>query len=157
MKVVVDEVESKDEGELLIIGIADNSLKDPIECITHTIREIIKAGHTVLLYTYTPTDVEMLESIKEFLTLAKLEDLTPIPHNEVTADVYYDDRNYGNAPGMYALYGSFLAARLIAHTHRNLTLFQDRNFWITGEEGKLDLITQSEPNARKIILPNGLN
>lgn len=152
MKIVKEE--EKDESQILIIGIADNSLKDPAPCIKHTLQEIINAGHIIKLYTHhQPGDTKRLNDLKAFLAEIGLD--LEINYGRIEADVYYDDKNYGHAPGMFALFGSFLASELIAGTQRNHDLMVDYNFWRTGEEGKPNIITEAEGKARKIILPGG--
>ena len=154
MNIVKEEPEEKDESLILIIAIADNSLKDPMPCIKHVLNELMNAGHIVKLYTHhRPEDTMRLTDLRDFLE--EMDITIPVHFGRPEADVYYDDKNFGQAPGMFALFGAFMASGLVAGTTRNHDLMMDYNFWRTGEMGKANIITEADSKSRKIILPGG--
>lgn len=147
----MSEQEKDEDLKNVRFGIAVNTLDAPEACLKHLFNELTKVGHSVFIYCY-PEDVDNIDKLADLSAFVEslgvkaefVED-----RKTLNVDVWVDWRNFGGFPGWWEFYGTLLNADGIAKTQRNIQLFDDMEYWRTGEESSKII----QPKVPKIVLP----
>lgn len=130
-------------ADLITFGVAENTLDGPIEPIQLVFNELIKAKHSIIIYTEL-TEAKDIKELKDFLKNAFSMNLKVVRRKQITAGCYIDCRNILGFPGWKDCFYEFIEKKVIAYTVRNMQILQDVGFWETGVESS-GIIVQKSP------------
>ena len=143
--------------DIYTIGIADNCLRDPEECIKFVFNELTKAGHKIMIYSYHPELTPRYEELKRFINGLGVKDVEIHKRKDIDCDIFIDERNIGGAVPISQLFLVFFTNRLIPPTVKNKNMCKDHQFWATGKESFGIISSTQEVRPSLITFGSGIN